>query len=91
MFYSTCADNAGLCSNPSANVTLTNQRSLLQKNQPYNIILDLELPESEANKQLGMFMVKVWLYLLGIVVLIKLKMALGFAAQTYRQGWQAHI
>jgi len=59
LFISTCAENAGVCSNPTANVTLTNQRSLLQTNQPYNIILDLELPESEANKQLGMFMVKV--------------------------------
>ena len=60
--YSSCQDAVGLCSNPSANITLTHQRQLLQSNQPYKIIIDLELPESEANKDLGMFMVQVILY-----------------------------
>ena len=55
--YSSCQEKTGLCSFPSANVTLTHQRQLLKAGQPYNIILDLDLPESEANKQLGMFMV----------------------------------
>ncbi|KAK4016626.1 seipin isoform X2 [Daphnia magna] len=59
--FNSCQDAIGVCSNPFANVTLTNQRQLLQSNQPYNIILDLELPESEANKQLGMFMVQLTL------------------------------
>nr|CAH0111538.1 unnamed protein product [Daphnia galeata] len=59
--FNSCQDALGVCSNPSANVTLTHQRQLLQSNQPYNIIIDLELPESEANKQLGMFMVQVTL------------------------------
>lgn len=58
-FDSGCKEGAGACSNPSANITLTHQRQLLQSNQPYKIILDLELPESETNKQLGMFMVQV--------------------------------
>lgn len=56
---SSCQNNSGICSNPSANITLTHQRQLLQSNQPYKIIVDLELPESDANKQLGMFMVQV--------------------------------
>lgn len=57
---STCEENAGLlCSNPSANITLTHHKQLLQSNQPYKIILDLELPESETNKHVGMFMVQV--------------------------------
>lgn len=55
---SSCTDASGLCSNPSANVTLTQQHHLLQSGQPYNIILDLEMPESDSNKQLGMFMIQ---------------------------------
>lgn len=56
--FSSCTDASGLCSNPSANVTLTQQHHLLQSGQPYNIILDLEMPESDSNKQLGMFMIQ---------------------------------
>jgi seipin len=59
LYCRSCQESLGVCSNPTANVTLTHQRQLLQSNQPYNIIVDLELPESEANKQLGMFMVQV--------------------------------
>ncbi|XP_057366910.1 seipin-like [Daphnia carinata] len=59
--FNSCQETVGICSNPFANVTLTNQRQLLQSNQPYNIIIDLELPESEANKELGMFMVQLTL------------------------------
>jgi len=56
--FSSCPEQAGLCSFPSANVTLTHQHHLLKEGQAYNIILDLDLPESEKNKQLGMFMVQ---------------------------------
>ena len=54
---SSCQDNAGLCSNPTANVSLTHHHNLLRGGQPYNIILDLEIPESETNRNVGMFMV----------------------------------
>jgi len=55
--FSLCQDNAGLCSNPTANVSLTHHHNLLRGGQPYNIILDLEIPESETNRNVGMFMV----------------------------------
>jgi len=55
--FSSCNDINGLCSNPTANVTLTQQQQLLKSGQPYNIILDLEMPESDVNKNLGMFMI----------------------------------
>lgn len=57
--FSACKENVGLCSYPSANITLTQNKQLLQSNQPYKIILDLDLPESDTNKQIGMFMVQV--------------------------------
>lgn len=87
--YSSCQDAIGVCSNPFANVTLTNQRQLLQSNQPYNIILDLELPESEANKQLGMFMVQVNLCI-QVKFWISFEISTLVLAYTNRQKWQIY-
>ncbi|XP_030763023.1 seipin isoform X2 [Sitophilus oryzae] len=47
----------GMCSFPSAYVQLTSRQQLLMMGQPYRISLDLEMPESPVNKELGMFMV----------------------------------
>jgi len=55
--FSSCVDASGICSYPTANITLTQQHHLLKSGQPYNIMLDLEMPESDVNKELGMFMV----------------------------------
>lgn len=52
-----CAPMKGMCSFPSAHVQLTQRQQLLMMGQPYKIHLDLEMPESPANKELGMFMV----------------------------------
>jgi len=46
-----------MCSFPSANVTLTKREHFLMVGQPYKIVLELEMPESPANQNLGMFMV----------------------------------
>jgi seipin len=47
----------GMCSFPSAHIKLTERQRLLMLGQPYKIHLDLEMPESPANRDLGMFMV----------------------------------
>ncbi|XP_018566875.1 seipin isoform X2 [Anoplophora glabripennis] len=47
----------GICSFPSAHVQLTNRQQLLMMGQPYKIHLDLDMPESPTNRELGMFMV----------------------------------
>lgn len=47
----------GMCSFPSAHVQLTNKQQLLMMGQPYKIHLDLDMPESPTNRELGMFMV----------------------------------
>ncbi|KAJ8919999.1 hypothetical protein NQ315_006529 [Exocentrus adspersus] len=47
----------GICSFPSAHVQLTKQSQLLMMGQPYKVHLDLDMPESPTNRQLGMFMV----------------------------------
>ncbi|XP_066597965.1 seipin [Prorops nasuta] len=47
----------GICSFPSAQVHLTKKQQLLMIGQPYKVNLHLEMPESPANKELGMFMV----------------------------------
>ncbi|XP_065510179.1 seipin [Caloenas nicobarica] len=47
-----------LCSFPSANVSLGGSRDkVLRLGQPYRVSLELELPESPANRALGMFLV----------------------------------
>ncbi|KAL1517686.1 hypothetical protein ABEB36_001421 [Hypothenemus hampei] len=52
-----CAREKGMCSFPSAHVQLTTKQQLLMMGQPYKVHLELEMPESPANRELGMFMV----------------------------------
>ncbi|XP_043605160.1 seipin [Bombus pyrosoma] len=55
--FKSCNEEKGICSFPSAYVQLTNKQQLLMVGQPYKVNLHLEMPESPANKELGMFMV----------------------------------
>ncbi|KYO34432.1 seipin [Alligator mississippiensis] len=67
-FRSDCgAPGPELCSFPVANVSLVkrNRDRVLMPGQPYRISLELELPESPANRDLGMFMVAVTCYAKG--------------------------
>lgn len=53
-----CVDGkGGLCSYPSAHVQLTRKQRILMIGQPYKIFINLEMPESPTNFDLGMFMV----------------------------------
>lgn len=56
-----------LCSFPVANVSLakSGRDRVLMYGQPYRIILELELPESPVNQDLGMFLVTVSCYTRG--------------------------
>lgn len=56
-----------LCSFPTANISfLKNERSqVMAHSQPYRISLELEMPESVVNEQLGMFMVRMSAYTKG--------------------------
>ncbi|XP_060519598.1 seipin isoform X2 [Cylas formicarius] len=47
----------GICTFPSSYVQLTEKQQLLMMGQQYKIYLDLEMPESPVNRELGMFMV----------------------------------
>lgn len=69
-FYYTAdcdSSEATLCSFPTANISfLKNERSqVMAHSQPYRISLELEMPESAVNEQLGMFMVKMSAYTKG--------------------------
>lgn len=55
--FKSCDEDKGICSFPSAHVQLTKKQNILMVGQPYKINLHLEMPESPANKELGMFMV----------------------------------
>ncbi|CAH0718562.1 unnamed protein product, partial [Brenthis ino] len=55
--FKSCDENMGICSFPSAHVQLTRRTQMLMSQQPYRIKLILEVPESQINKDLGMFMV----------------------------------
>ncbi|KYQ57015.1 Seipin [Trachymyrmex zeteki] len=55
--FKSCNEKKGICSFPQAHVQLTKKQQLLMIGQPYKINLQLEMPESTANKELGMFMV----------------------------------
>ncbi|XP_047350423.1 seipin [Vespa velutina] len=55
--FKSCDEDKGICSFPSAHIQLTKKQNLLMVGQPYKINLHLEMPESPANKELGMFMV----------------------------------
>ncbi|GAA6215963.1 seipin-like [Lates japonicus] len=68
-FYTSDCDasQAGLCSFPTANISfMKNERDqVMAYGQPYRISLELEMPESPVNEQLGMFMVKMLAYTKG--------------------------
>ncbi|KAL6265425.1 hypothetical protein P5V15_002221 [Pogonomyrmex californicus] len=55
--FKSCDEKKGICSFPQAQVQLTKKKQLLMVGQPYKVNLHLEMPESPANKELGMFMV----------------------------------
>lgn len=55
--FKSCDKQKGICSFPSAHVQLTRKQQILMVGQPYKINLHLEMPESPANKELGMFMI----------------------------------
>uniref|UniRef100_A0A1B6KSS0 Seipin n=1 Tax=Graphocephala atropunctata TaxID=36148 RepID=A0A1B6KSS0_9HEMI len=55
--FTACEAEKGVCSFPSAHVQLTKKQQLLMIGQRYKIFLNLEMPESPANIDLGMFMV----------------------------------
>ncbi|KAF3689039.1 Seipin Bernardinelli-Seip congenital lipodystrophy type 2 protein [Channa argus] len=61
------ASDSALCSFPIANISfMKNERDLVMAyGQPYRISLELEMPESPVNEQLGMFMVKMSCYTKG--------------------------
>uniref|UniRef100_A0A667XPA7 Seipin n=1 Tax=Myripristis murdjan TaxID=586833 RepID=A0A667XPA7_9TELE len=68
-YYKSDCDSADsvLCSFPTANISfLKNEKTQVMANgQPYRISLELEMPESPVNQQLGMFMVKMTCYTKG--------------------------
>ncbi|XP_028162882.1 seipin isoform X4 [Ostrinia furnacalis] len=55
--FKSCDEQMGICSFPSAHVQLTKRSHMLMAAQPYRIKLILEMPETQINKDLGMFMV----------------------------------
>uniref|UniRef100_A0A8D3ACF6 Seipin n=2 Tax=Scophthalmus maximus TaxID=52904 RepID=A0A8D3ACF6_SCOMX len=61
------ASSPAPCSYPTANISfLKNGRDqVMAFGQPYRVSLDLEMPESPVNEQLGMFMVKMSSYAKG--------------------------
>ncbi|XP_043112364.1 BSCL2 lipid droplet biogenesis associated, seipin, like isoform X2 [Puntigrus tetrazona] len=65
-FYRTdCASpHHSMCSFPVANVSLlkNGQHQVMTYAQPYQITLQLEMPESPTNQELGMFLVKMTTY-----------------------------
>jgi len=64
--FSVCSSGHGLCSFPSANVSFeTNDGSLqefLGTGQHYTVQLELELPDTPNNRDLGMFQVFIQMY-----------------------------
>ncbi|XP_012277966.1 seipin [Orussus abietinus] len=55
--FDSCKAVKGICSFPTAYVYLTKKQQLFMVGQPYKVNLLLEMPESPANKEVGMFMV----------------------------------
>nr|XP_040024524.1 seipin-like [Gasterosteus aculeatus aculeatus] len=68
-FYTSDCDasESVLCSFPTANISLIkNERDqVMAYGQPYRVSLELEMPESPVNENLGMFMVKMSCYTKG--------------------------
>lgn len=59
--------DSALCSHPKANISfMKNERDQVMANsQPYRVSLELEMPESPVNEQVGMFMVRMSCYTKG--------------------------
>lgn len=55
--FESCGREMGLCTYPTANVTLTRRQQLLMVGQPYRVLVELDMPESKRNQDVGMFMV----------------------------------
>ncbi|XP_059174331.1 seipin-like [Physella acuta] len=55
-----CPTGTGICSFPSGNVSFWNEQGTIQETlsagQAYTVVLELEMPDSPANRELGMFM-----------------------------------
>ncbi|XP_073410720.1 seipin [Dendrobates tinctorius] len=67
-YSSACNPSPGiLCSFPTANVSLlrNNRDRVMMYGQPYRITLELQVPESTVNQDLGMFMVSMSCYTRG--------------------------
>lgn len=69
-FYYTAdcdSSESTLCSFPTANISfMKNERTqVMAHSQPYRISLEMEMPESAVNEQLGMFMIKMSAYTKG--------------------------
>lgn len=54
--FSPCISSPGPCSFPNTTLDLIPRKHRLMIGQPYSIALTLEMPESAANQELGMFM-----------------------------------
>nr|XP_055036958.1 seipin isoform X1 [Misgurnus anguillicaudatus] len=65
-YYRTDCDpsDSNLCSFPTANISLlkNGRDQVMMSDQAFRISLELEMPESPVNEQLGMFMVKMTCY-----------------------------
>lgn len=57
IFFRSCLNDQSICSFPRAHVSLTKRQQLLMIGQPYRIIVNIDMPESPKNQDLGMFMV----------------------------------
>lgn len=55
LFYRACDATKGICSFPSAHVELTKKQQILMMGQPYKVHLELEMPESPVNRELGLY------------------------------------
>lgn len=57
MQFKTCSEENGPCTFPNAHVSLTKKQQLLMVGQSYRILVNIDMPESPQNQNLGMFMV----------------------------------
>ncbi|XP_067621895.1 seipin [Eurosta solidaginis] len=57
MQFKSCLDSSTPCTFPNAHVSLTKKQQLLMVGQAYRVIVQIDMPESPQNLELGMFMV----------------------------------
>ncbi|XP_060574237.1 seipin-like isoform X2 [Ruditapes philippinarum] len=62
--FRVCETGVGLCSFPIANISLLKEgkNEVFNVGQSYRIVLDLDVPESDVNRNIGMFMIEMRLY-----------------------------